>query len=270
MLSAKCSQLPFWPGIPPLGSGSTAPGTSFLLHVTSPAQRGAPRGFPKSLSPGTESKCPALWLASLIKPPLSGIHTATELGRALKPECGANRNVKISKKNQLSKNLSCRSCCLAQAGCKLGCGSVPRRKNKCEDEAGVWKHRSSARAAKSVSALLEGKSSRGTYTSRRGKILISSRDAATLVSNLVYSRADTPWGPFGNLWQPGKASTESGSYKQASWCPLASFLHEKKRAPIAVRLPPHCSSLFFSLQGENEGAVSALPHLLLLPHPAAP
>uniref|UniRef100_A0A8B9VKN1 Stathmin n=1 Tax=Anas zonorhyncha TaxID=75864 RepID=A0A8B9VKN1_9AVES len=91
-----------------------------------------------------------------------------------------------------------------------------------KDEAGVWKHRSSARAAKSVSALLEGKSSRGTYTSRPGKILISSHDAATLVSNLVYSRADTPWGPFGNLWQPGKASTESGSYKQTSWSFLSS------------------------------------------------
>lgn len=48
----------------------------------------------------------------------------------------------------LSKNLSCRGCCLAQGGCKLGCSSVPRRKNKCEDEAGVWKHCPSARAAK--------------------------------------------------------------------------------------------------------------------------
>lgn len=86
----------------------------------------------------------------------------------------------------------------------------------------------------SVSAPLEGKSSRGTYTSGHGKILISSHNTAMLVANSVYSRADTPWGPFGNLWQPGKASTESGSYKQTSWCPLASFLHEKKELPLPL------------------------------------
>lgn len=75
---------------------------------------------------------------------------------------------------------------------------------------------------------------------------------------------------LGTLGKPitaWKSSTEAGSCKWFSLCLLASFLHEK-----GLLLPSdscHGYFFFFSLQGENEGAVSALPHLLLFPHPAA-